>query len=388
MAFFELIELVGQPAILSMFYDMTEQIEAQNALRDSEMRVRGLLNAIPDAIFEIRRDGVVLQYIPSDEAPSYVSSKDLLGKSIDQIIPASVAGQIMFAVERALESGQLHIIEYQLLQADKEKIYEARVAVSGKDTALLMARDVSFRKWLEAERENLIEELDAKSSELERFAYAVSHDLKSPLITVKGFLGFLKDDIAAGNESRVQTDIYRISDAINIMQHRLDDLLELSRAGQLVYKPEDIRFSDLITEALELVHGRISQRGITVRVDENLPLITGDHQRLLEVIQNLLDNAAKFMGAQTNPLIEIGQCGEKDGKPIFFVKDNGKGIPPEHHERIFGIFNKLDPKAEGTGIGLSLVKRIIEAHGGKIWVESYAEKGSTFCFTLGREDSR
>ncbi len=106
---------------------------------------------------------------------------------------------------------------------------------------------------------------------------------------------------------------------------------------------------------------------------------------LVEVLQNLLDNAAKFMGGQTTPLIEIGQRGGDDGKPIFFVKDNGMGIPPEHHERIFGIFNKLDPKAEGTGIGLSLGKRNIEAHGGRIWVESETGKGSTFYFTMEKE---
>jgi len=113
--------------------------------------------------------------------------------------------------------------------------------------------------------------------------------------------------------------------------------------------------------------------------------VTGDRQRLVEVLQNLLDNAAKFMGHQPDPRIEIGQRGEdaEHGKIIFYVKDNGIGIAPEHHERIFGLFNQLDPKMGGTGVGLALVKRIVEFHGGRIWVESEAGKGSTFYFTLG-----
>jgi signal transduction histidine kinase len=121
---------------------------------------------------------------------------------------------------------------------------------------------------------------------------------------------------------------------------------------------------------------------VTVHIQPNLPAVFGDRNRLIEVLQNLLDNAAKFMGAETAPLIEIGQAGEEDGNPIFFVKDNGIGISREHHEKVFGLFNKLEAKTEGTGIGLALVKRIVEIHGGRIWVKSEQGKGSTFLFIL------
>jgi len=113
-----------------------------------------------------------------------------------------------------------------------------------------------------------------------------------------------------------------------------------------------------------------------------LPIIYGDRQRLIEVLQNLLDNAAKFMGQTPNPRIEIKVEGQEDGKPIFVISDNGIGIDPVHHDRVFGLFNKLDARSEGTGIGLTLVKRIIEVHGGRIWVQSEAEKGAAFYFTL------
>jgi two-component system, chemotaxis family, sensor kinase Cph1 len=112
--------------------------------------------------------------------------------------------------------------------------------------------------------------------------------------------------------------------------------------------------------------------------------VRGDRARLVEAVQNLLDNAAKFMGDQAAPHITMGQRGaDRDGKPILFVADNGVGIAPAYHHKVFGLFDKLDPRSEGTGIGLALVKRIIEVHGGRIWIESDgAEQGTTLCFTL------
>jgi signal transduction histidine kinase len=167
------------------------------------------------------------------------------------------------------------------------------------------------------------------------------------------------------------------------MDKLLKDLLELSRIGRLVNKPQDVPFSDLVNEALEIVHGRLEKHGITIRTHPNLPLIHGDKPRLIEVLQNLIDNAAKYMGDQKEPVIEIGMDGYDARKmPIFFVRDNGIGVLPEYHERIFRLFDKLDATSEGTGVGLALVKRIIEFHEGRIWVESAAGQGSTFYFTL------
>jgi signal transduction histidine kinase len=168
------------------------------------------------------------------------------------------------------------------------------------------------------------------------------------------------------------------------MQRLLNELLELSRIGRLRNESTFFPFAEVAYEAAELVQGRIMARGIVLSIQPELPVVCGDRPRLTEVLQNLLDNAAKFMGDQKEPQIEIGCAGldAASGMPIFFVRDNGMGIPDEHYERVFGLFNKLDPKTEGTGIGLALVKRIIEIHGGRIWVESEAGKGSTFFFTL------
>jgi signal transduction histidine kinase len=139
----------------------------------------------------------------------------------------------------------------------------------------------------------------------------------------------------------------------------------------------------MISEVLELLHGRIYANKIQVSVERPLPDVYGDRPRLFEVLQNLIDNAAKFIGDQPNPQIEIGQEGmTENGTPILFVRDNGIGIDPKFKERIFGLFDKLDPHTDGTGIGLALAKRIIEFHGGRIWVESALGQGATFYFTL------
>jgi signal transduction histidine kinase len=241
--------------------------------------------------------------------------------------------------------------------------------------------DLTERKQAEMEREALIRELETKNAELERFTYTVSHDLKSPLITIRGFLGYLLADAEKGDLERLESDAKRITDATNRMQRLLDDLLELSRVGRLTHPPEDVSFGQIVQEALTIVEGRLAARRVQVQVEPRLPTVHVDRVRMVEVIQNLLDNAVKFMGEQAAPTIQIGMK-IVGGEQAFFVADNGIGIESKYHEKIFGLFERLNPNVDGTGVGLALVKRIIELHGGKIWLESALGKGTTFYFTL------
>ena len=256
-------------------------------------------------------------------------------------------------------------------------------AIRKIDEAFAKAQlELNERKRVEAERERIIKELETKNAELERFTYTASHDLKSPLITISGFIGLLEADAKLGNSEKFKRDLQRINEAAAKMKRLLDELLELSRIGRIVNPPEDIPFAEIAEEALSLVHGRLTAGNIRVQVQDGLPIVNGDRPRLVEVMQNLIDNAAKFMGSQPTPIIEIG-AHEEDSEWIFFVRDNGIGIEVKHHQKIFGLFDKLDPRTEGTGVGLALAKRIVEVHGGHIWVESDGKgKGSMFCFTL------
>jgi signal transduction histidine kinase len=226
------------------------------------------------------------------------------------------------------------------------------------------------------------EELESKNAELERFTYTVSHDLKSPLITIKGFLGLLEKEAAGGNVDQMKKDISRIAAAADTMQELLDELLELSRIGRLINTPEEVPFKDLVDDAKRLVEGRLIEKNVRLEIESDLPVIFGDRNRLREILENLLDNSAKNMGEQSRPCIKVGS--RPDGKEIvFYVQDNGIGIDPEYHDQVFGLFDKLDQSIEGTGVGLAIVKRIVEVHKGRIWVESEGEgKGTTFCFTI------
>jgi len=254
------------------------------------------------------------------------------------------------------------------------------------DDSLAKAQhEIHERKRVEAERELFIKELETKNAELERFTYTVSHDLKSPLITIGGYLGFLEKNGNVGKMELFEHDINRIREATKKMEDLLNDLLELSRVGRLVNPPEEIGFSMIVQEAIALVNGQVHEKKVEITVQENLPSVYGDHIRLVEVMQNLLDNAAKYTGDQIHPHIEVG-VRQNNGDPIFFVKDNGLGIEETHYERVFGLFNKLNPNSEGTGVGLALVKRIVETHDGRIWIESAgAGQGTTILFTLPKK---
>ena len=247
---------------------------------------------------------------------------------------------------------------------------------------IAIKQDITARKQAgEALHKNALE-LQSKNSELERFLYTSSHDLKSPVVTVRTFLGYLEQDMATGDADLIAKDMQFIQTATGKMVQELDDLMEFARVGRVVGVPVDVTFRALVDDALGAVAGRIAKRGVTLQVNDCELVLHGDKARLAEVFQNLIDNACKFMGDQKEPRIEIGFA-ENNGETAFFVRDNGIGIDPRFQSKIFNLFEKVDPKVEGTGMGLALVKRIVELSAGRIWVESPGlGQGACFYFTL------
>ena len=224
-------------------------------------------------------------------------------------------------------------------------------------------------------------ELARKNEELERFAYTVSHDLKSPLVTIKGFLSFVEKDLDTGDMERMTQDLGRIGQAADRMQDLLADILELSRIGRSSKNIETFPLSSALDMALDNLAGGIAAAGARIEKPVDWPLVTADRLRISEVFQNLLENALKYHGEKP-PHIVLGWKAE-GGEYRIFVQDTGIGLESKYLSTVFGLFNKLDPKSEGTGVGLALVQRIVELHGGRAWVESPGRgQGSTFWFSL------
>ena len=237
------------------------------------------------------------------------------------------------------------------------------------------------RRELVEQRETLIGKLKAKTTELERYAYAVSHDLKSPLFTIEGLVRLLERDLSTEQTDRLAPHLRQMTIASQRMGRIIDDLLELSKIGGIPARKENVALVRIAHDAAQLVSGRIRRRGVKIDISADLPEVVGDPGQLLRLFQNLLDNAVKFMGRQKEPRIEIGVRGGDE--LVFYVRDNGIGIAHPDQKKIFGLFDRLDSKIDGTGVGLTLVQRIVALHGGRIWVESDGfGHGTTMAFTL------
>ena len=232
------------------------------------------------------------------------------------------------------------------------------------------------------QKREFIDQLEQKNMELERFTYTVSHELKSPLVTINGFLGLLQKDMAAGNQEKVDEDMEKISGAIGTMSRQLEDLLELSRVGRAVNPPSSFSFTSLSHEVVQMMQGLIDGHGAEVGIQDDMPRIYADQARIREVIKNLVENGIKFASAERHPRIEITAESLQDDV-LCRVRDNGPGIEPRYQDKVFGLFDRLATTVPGTGVGLALVKRIVETHDGNIWIESQGDgQGCCFCFTL------
>ncbi len=256
-----------------------------------------------------------------------------------------------------------------------EDVTLSKMRVAGHLRVVSSAIDITERKTAEAA-------LQKKNEEMEHFVYVVSHDLKSPLITVKSFLDMLQQDVAENDSAMVERDISYIDGAVKKMELLLGALLTLSRVGRMENPPESTTFVELINSSLTALVGPLQQYQVDLDVQAQDIQLHGDLLKLGQIWQNLMENAIKYRQEEVPLRIEVGA--EQRGKEIiFYVRDNGMGIEPHDLERVFVLFSQLNPDSDGSGLGLALVKKIIEQYQGRIWIESPGKlKGTCVYFTL------
>ncbi len=331
------------------------------------LREAGREEEIQDALDKDRIDLILMDILmPEKSGTEWLM--EIVAKQIAPVIMLTGYGNEELAVQ-SLHEGAVDYIPKDHLTKDRLR------------GTIKAALETWKRMQTEAERDRMYKELEAKNKELERFTYTVSHDLNSPLLTIQGFISILREDIEQNERENIERDMMYIEKAATKMEKLLNDTLQLSRIGRVANPPEDVPFGEIVQEAQEQTFEQIRSSGVEIAVADALPTVHVDRMRIAEVLVNLITNSINYMGEQPHPKIEIGY--RMDGEEtVFFVRDNGIGIEKSQHEKVFDLFYTVDGSSEGTGAGLAIVKRIIEVHRDRIWIESEKGKGCTVCFTL------
>ncbi len=397
----------------SVGQDITEQKKMDDQLRRAHKQLQEIIDFLPDATFVIDQNRRVIAWNRAIEGMTGVRKEEIVGEGDYAYAEPFYGFKRPILVDLIFSEDEGLMVQYDRLVRGKNVIfgevfvpalYGGKGAYLWGTASLLLddegriagaiesIRDVT--EWKRAEEmlqrahaeleEKVAErtrELEAKNAEMERFAYTVSHDLRSPLVTIQGFLGFLKEDVRDREEEKIDADVEMIVGAVEKMDYLLKDTLRLSRIGRVANPPEDVPFGEIVGDSLGSISEMARSKGVEISLAEGWPIVHVDRLRIGEVLVNLIDNAIRYSGGRPRPRVEVGWR-KDDEKVVFFVRDNGIGIDPGQQEKVFELFYKADPESEGTGAGLAIVKRIIEVHGGRIWVESKEGEGSTFCFTL------
>jgi PAS domain S-box-containing protein len=384
-----LIHINGQNYYLAFHQDITERRKVEVAMRESEERFR--------AIFENTKDGILVSNTNGEFLFSNPAMSEMLGYTpeeiktlrVQDIHPQKDLPMVIDVFSKVVREEIKTAHELPMLRKDGSVIY---VNISGNSIILNrepcmvgVFRDITERRKVELALSRIMSKLEMKNKELEDYTYTVSHDLKAPLVTIQGFSDLLAQNYNEKLDDKGRHYIDRINQGSERLNRLISDLLELSRAGRKLKPFQWHEFNEILNDSLESLEGKITAEKIKVTHPGNFPKIYGDDMRLSQVLNNLVGNAVNYMDDQKSPEISIG-WGESGDYFRFWVQDNGIGIKPEDQGRIFNIFERASEQgAEGSGIGLSIVKKIVETHGGEISVESVFGEGSKFIFTIPKK---
>lgn len=363
-----------------ILYDTTQKLEV--LLLEKSTQLKGVFENIVDAYVVMDINGNILKF---NDAATELFGHNIIKEHLN-VKELVYKDDLEYAFASFLE----------LTKVGFFKNYEARIytkfkgvrwvhinasVIYDKDKNPIAAqgivRDVTDLKALELQKEKLLLKLEKSNEELQEYAHIVSHDLKSPLRSIDALLNWLKEDNKDTLDAASLQNIEHIEGVLEKMEQLISDILDYSSFTAENSKITDVSTDKLLKELLQIL---FVPRHIELKLPSNLPVVRGDKTKLQQVFQNLITNAIKFSD-KSQGLIEIA-VDDLEGFYQFSIKDNGIGIEKQYHDKIFKIFNVLNKSKDSTGIGLSIVKKIISLHEGKIWLESQPTIGTTFYFTL------
>ncbi len=388
---FQLIEdNLGRNIVIETNRDITKRKKVENALRKSEARFRSVLTNSIDVVYRFNLQTDHFEYMSPAVKKIYNIEPDVFMEMGNDEIYSRIHPDDRLAMRSALSDIKKNgegLIEYRLRGQDDNYRWLSNqlVIVKDKDGKPLyrdgFVRDITKRKEIEKKLEKNIDELKRSNRELEEFAYVASHDLQEPLRMVSSFTQLLEMKYKDILDAEALEYIKYAVDGAKRMQELINDLLIYSRVTSNAKKFEDINLEKVLDEVLFNLEIVIEENEAVI-IWESLPNIQADYRQMVQLFQNLIGNALKYRSMET-PQVHISAVKENNYW-LFSVEDNGIGMEAEYFEQVFQIFRRLhsSDEYEGTGIGLAITKRIIERHGGRIWVESEFGEGSTFYFTI------
>lgn len=362
--------------------DITARVRVETALRESEERNRAILNAIPDLIFLLNKSGVYIDFHARDERRLLVPPQQLLGRTVREVLPIPVAEDVLRCIDYVLRTGEMKLLEYTVSVSGEDRTFEARMVWGGSEKVWSLVRDITEQKRAEETRQNLTHAL--RLAVVGELTAMIAHEVNQPLNAIlnnsEAAEGLLNSNEPPINEFRniladIRNDVLRASEAIRRVR-----ALSQKRAiaMQRLYVPE------LINDVIRLVTADATRRRVQIqsRLATNLPPVLGDPVHLQQVLLNLIINGMDAMehlpdGQRT---LTVRAERDQDDHLVVAVRDTGHGIPPDVLPRIFKSF--YSTKKDGMGVGLSIARSIIEAHGGRIWCENNVSGGATFRFAL------
>ncbi|MYN03711.1 PAS domain S-box protein [Pseudoduganella sp. DS3] len=379
-----------QPMVMATIHDISARKKAEHALQESEARMRAIFETVVDAIITIDEKGTIERMNPAAERMFGYAEADVQGRNVSMLMPAPHREAHDGYLHHYMTTGEKRIIgkgrEVQGQRRDGS-IFPMDLAVTemwlnGRRMFTGLVRDITERKAAEEKAQQLLQELTSANEELTNFAYVVSHDLKAPLRGIGSLADWLAHDYADKFNDEGKEHMRLLINRVHRMGALIDGILQYSRVGRIKEAVVPVKLEQLVAEVVDLL---APPPHIKVTIMPGMPTVTGEPTRIQQLFHNLVSNAVKYMDKPQGE-IEVGWSDE-GSQWRFHVRDNGPGIAERHFERIFQLFQTLAPRdrVESTGVGLALVKKIVEMYQSRVWLESELGKGTIFYFTLPKK---